>query len=435
MTRTSCHGTLPRLTRPQLPTLEVRLSRNMQEPQPANPRRSLALAPLAACLLLSPAPVASALQAAIPPRGVAAPSTGAANPSSLSIDPSQVEAGIERHLVEKLEARYEKMLRDAKERDDQIREQLTVILDATAGGLAAAGLLFAVLAVFGFRGISQLRNERKKAIKERKKVKRLKRDIDRIILAHVKASIERAWSGLETQFHSLPEIGDQQRLSGSARLPIAAEEKQAYEETDLLLVLGDKLDALGSAEKATTYFNRLATFWWASGDWARATARSRRALEISPTSFAALVVYAKGQMDRSSRLPAAETRTKLLLLAEAERLLTRARLLKPEESAQLNHKLGWISDERGDFPRAAELYRRALSEQLTPEVRARYGYDLACTLCRDGQLQEALEVLEPIINLDDNRRLAAIDPDFEPLRQSALHKVQFAALVVSPNSP
>ncbi|HEV3458144.1 MAG TPA: hypothetical protein VHG32_16380 [Thermoanaerobaculia bacterium] len=321
------------------------------------------------------------------------------------------------------------MLREAKEGDSQLRDQMTLILNAATLGLTAALFLLAVLSVVGWREISQLRGERTKALQEREAVQELRRGIDQHILAHVKSSIEKAWSGMDSQFDKLPQLGDQRRLAGSDPEPVSAEMKQAYEETDVLVVLGDKLDALGTATRATDYFNRLARFWWGTGDWARGAARSKRAIEIDPVSFRAQVAYAVGLMDRSSRLPAQEMRTKLLLLAEAERLLLKAKLLKPEEGPHLFHKLGWIYDEQGDFTRAAEAYSKALSGTLAPELTGRYGYDLACTLCKNNQLQEALETLTPIIDLDDNRRLAAIDPDFELLRQSATLKERFAALV------
>ncbi len=402
------------------------------------------------------------LAGAAPPPAASAGPTGAGHlaPQAVEgfsggpLDPSRFAPGIERQIVERLDSRYEKILRGANEEDGRLREQMTLILDGTTFALTVILFILAVLAFAGIREFRQViktqrdaaarmvasseqaAQETKKildeAALETQKVRDLSAGLDQRILEHVKGSIEKTWSGLMLHFDQLPTIGDKQRLAGSAPDLVSPEARQAYEEADLLVVLGDKLGSLGGAEKATTYFNHLARFWWGVEDWARATARSRRAIELAPTCFDAYLTFAIGLMDRSDRPPAPDTATKLRLLAEAEWLLATARELKPEEAAQIVHRLGWIADEKGNFARAADLYANALTGQLTPELQGRIGYDLACAQCKLGQLQEAIDTLKPIIDLDDNRRLAATDPDFENLRQSSTLKVHFANLIAVP---
>jgi tetratricopeptide (TPR) repeat protein len=316
-------------------------------------------------------------------------------------------SAVEPQLIERLDSRYEKMLREARTKaDDRFRDYMSYVLAAATVVLTALALIFVALVVLGFREIRKLKRERRKVVK-------LRRDLDEHIVVHIKHSIEKSVE--RTAFENLPPLGDPTQLAGT-HVSVPPEIRLPYEETDAMVVLGDKLDALGDADKATGYFNRLAAYWWKAGDWARGAARSKRAIEISPTSAMAYVVYATGLMDRSSQTT--DLPTKLQLLADAERHLQTARTLTPENRAVFLRKLGWIYDERQDFPRAIEYYRRALRERLDPPTRARYRYDLACTLCKAGYLQEALDELRHIIALNDNWKLASRDPDFKNLRNS-----------------
>jgi tetratricopeptide (TPR) repeat protein len=347
--------------------------------------------------------------------------------------PAQPASTIERQLIERLDSRYEKVLHEAAARGDRFRDYITFILAAATLVLAALGAMFVILAAVGFREIRQLTE--------------LRRGLDDHIVAHIKKSIQMAWSGLDSTFGQLPPLGDSSQLAGREEA-FSPELRLPYEETDALVVLGDKLDALGGADKGTYYFNHLAEYWWRVGDWARGAARSERAIAISPTSHTAYEVYAIGLMNRSSGITIAEIRTKLQLLAEAERLVRLAWQLNPairpgilhspariyhhlgrifNAQGWVYHSLGWIYDERRDLARAIEFYRMALRERLAPAFRARYRYDLACALCKAGQLQEALAELRPIIALENSWQLALTDPDFENLRRFTAP--QFEALI------
>jgi tetratricopeptide (TPR) repeat protein len=350
------------------------------------------------------------------------PPAASGQPAKQPLELIETPFRIEQQLTERLDTKYEKMLREAKERDDQLREQMSCLLTTTTYWTAILGLAITLLAIAGFREIYQIH-------KERKKVEELRHDLDRHIVGHIKTSIEAAWSGLGSQFEKLPPLGDKRRLAGSRPEAVSRENRLPYEETDTLVVLGDRLDALGGSDKATVYFSQLADFWWVVGDWARGAARSRRALEIGPTSYQAHLGYATGIMAQSSRLGSLEIKSKLLLLAEAERLLVRARQLRPGPDPSIQHKLGWIYDERGDFNKATEAYRVAMREAITPDSKARYGYDLACALAKTGRIEEALNELRPIIALQENWNLAQTDPDLQGLRQSQEHKDEFAALI------
>ncbi len=313
------------------------------------------------------------------------------------------------------------MLSEAKAADDSIREQLSLMLNVIAVGLAFVGVIISLLGVWGFVEVRKVKQIREEA-------KELTQNIEKHILAQVKTAIETAWSGLEPLFEELPLVGDDSQLASAPTPSISPDFALQWEEADALVTLGDKLNALGTPQKATAYFVRLADYWWVVESWPRATSRSQRAIALSPTSAEAHLAYATGLLNRARREQ--EAKIKLQVLADAERYLLTARRLKVANEALVLHHLGWTYDEREDYPKAIEYYRSALRiKNIPPESQAKYGYDLACTLAKAGQLREALDELKPIMSLEENWRLAETDADFDNIRNSPTEASELAKII------
>jgi len=335
--------------------------------------------------------------------------------------PTNAVSEIENTISEKLDSKYERMLNDAKSGDDRIREQLSIMLDGIMYGLAVLGTIISVLVIWGFVEIKNVRKVRESA-------EELTLNIDKHIISQVRTAVEKDWGVLETLLNELPHISDEAKLANTPPSKVPSELALAYEEADSLIVLGDKLNAIGNPEKASSYFVKLARYWWVSESWPRATARSKRAIEINPTSPHAHWEYGIGLLNRVGREK--EAAIKLPLLIEAESYIHAAKRLKIDDESKVFNKLGWIYDERRDYTSAIYYYGKALeSATLSQSKRAKYGYNLACSLAKTGSLKESLRVLEPIMALEDNWRLAESDPDFESLRQTEDTRGLFQELI------
>jgi tetratricopeptide (TPR) repeat protein len=332
-----------------------------------------------------------------------------------------ISSAVESTVSDKLTTKYETMLNEAKAADDQVREQLKLVLDAISTGLVILGTVISILVAWGFSEIAKVKKTRKDA-------ENLTRDVNKYILSQVKLAIERDWAVLGPLLDQLPPISDEDALVNAPPRVIQPEQALAYQEADSLIVLGDKLNAISDPENASGYFVKLAHYWWAIHDWPRAASRSKRAIEISPTSPQAYWEYGAGALNRAS--VETDMALKLSLLRDSERCILTAQRLKIEDDSGVSYKLGCIYDTREDHDSAISCYKQALEDKNLPgQKRAKYGYNLACSLSKAGALQEAIAVLRPIIAQEKNWLLAQEDPDFDNLRNSDAAKLELGRLI------
>jgi tetratricopeptide (TPR) repeat protein len=100
----------------------------------------------------------------------------------------------------------------------------------------------------------------------------------------------------------------------------------------------------------------------------------------------------------------------------AGRELNTAEKLGANKAAVL-HWLGWICDERQDYAKAIIYYRQAIAASGASEPNTNdYKYDLACSLAKAGQLQDALNILREVASVDKNWESIPEDEDFDKIR-------------------
>jgi tetratricopeptide (TPR) repeat protein len=181
---------------------------------------------------------------------------------------------------------------------------------------------------------------------------------------------------------------------------------------------------------------RAGIYWQVNREYEKAIANLERALELDPSSAEAHRALGQTLSYRAAEMPA-DSDARPSMLERAEKLVRDAIRLAGSETASALHDLAWIFDERGDLAAASEQYRRALAvagaesreNDLTP-----LRYNLACSLAKMKQLEEALAELRPVLQ-DPWRgeiwRWAEKDPDFDNLRTAPGVREQFATLIAA----
>jgi tetratricopeptide (TPR) repeat protein len=322
----------------------------------------------------------------------------------------------------RLDEKHERYLAQAEKREAELREQMTLMMTVIGDVLTALAVILVFLGAWGLVEMRKLRRLRREAEK-------LISDPDAHIRNVVRSAIDSTWSGLEGLFRQLPPFGGGRRLATDPKPMIAPAVALEYEDMDILILLGERLNAIGDAKKSARYLRALAKYWWTKEDWPRGASRSKRAIARNPVSARAHLEYANGLAYRASREP--DPRLKIDLLTEAEREVRVAMgLARRTRPACFLHKLGWIHDERGEYIEAADLYRRAIQDRgLTPEQRADYRYDLACALTKAGRLGAAIDELRLVLAVGENWRLAQDDPDLKALRESSSTRAEFKRII------
>jgi tetratricopeptide (TPR) repeat protein len=188
-----------------------------------------------------------------------------------------------------------------------------------------------------------------------------------------------------------------------------------FEEGDVLTVVAYNNNSIEKSKLAKP-FTALGYYWRLVENYPRAIARFRRALEIDPSEIQAY----RGLSGTLYNLAADVARDPLeseQFLDEAEKLCKRALEIASSDSGVL-FDLGWVLDERKNYEGAVSILRKAQS--LDPEQkRPNISYNLACSLSKWGKphLNEAIDELKKVIDKDNNRKRAAVDPDFQNLRE------------------
>ncbi|MDB5690554.1 MAG: hypothetical protein JWL91_2430, partial [Sphingomonas bacterium] len=99
----------------------------------------------------------------------------------------------------------------------------------------------------------------------------------------------------------------------------------------------------------------------AAGDWAAALADLRAAAKLAPDQAVVLNYLGYAQLERRENL------------AEAEKLIERASVLKPDDAA-ITDSLGWTYYIRGDLPKAIPMLERAVAgEPAEPTINEHLG--------------------------------------------------------------
>lgn len=349
-----------------------------------------------------------------PPNHISDRKEEAGMPAVLPSDVAVMSAGIESDISAKLDDKYEKLLRDAKSADDQIRDQLSLIINFTIVVLTVAALSFAMLAFVGWN----LKKDAKKLVDDAKsdadevlrKARAAQQDADGIrgkIDEYVRKGVGQlvtdvVWDQLRVTFSKLPPIKPEMPLASAPPLVLSPAIVMEHEEADTLLVLLDKIDALVvDPATAAGYFMKLARFWWIRRDWPHAMARSKRATTIVPDSAEAHYKY--GICLSKVAFHQKELGAKLRCLADAERELLLAQRLGDDRSIVI-YDLGWIYDERESYEEAIATYERAIARALidNPTLPPTIEYNIACSLAKAHRLDESLERLARCIDLKNN---------------------------------
>lgn len=201
---------------------------------------------------------------------------------------------------------------------------------------------------------------------------------------------------------------------------LSLEERARLEDADKTLGAWDQLRIAGNPTELATYFTKAALYWLYYGDYERAVERVERAVALDPSS-----AYAREQLGQTLSYLGADTLSdspeKAKLLHRALHELERAKEMQgPNPRAETLHALAWTYDELANYRMAAGYYRQARAQVRGQEDAEIYTYNLACTLTKAGEFNDALSELKAIMNRGDLMLWAARDPDFKNLRASSL---------------
>jgi Flp pilus assembly protein TadD len=165
------------------------------------------------------------------------------------------------------------------------------------------------------------------------------------------AEAEKTAAGADASISDLSRLGD---LLGDLDRP-----KEAAEAYTRALALIDKDPAL--APSRWTVLMLRGGVLDATGDWAAARADLRAAAKLAPDQAVVLNYLGYAQLERRENL------------AEAEKLIERASVLKPDDAA-ITDSLGWTYYIRGDLPKAISTLERAVvGEPAEPTINEHLG--------------------------------------------------------------
>jgi tetratricopeptide (TPR) repeat protein len=184
-----------------------------------------------------------------------------------------------------------------------------------------------------------------------------------------------------------------------------------FEEADILVVIADNNNSVEKSDLVEPFIT-LGFYWRTVGNLERAIARFFRALELRKDDLRAR----RGLCGALYNLAAATERGPLKneLLDQAQTQCDEAQKLDGR-NPRVWFDQGWILDERGDYEKAVEAYRRAQTLDFNNEW-PNSTYNLACSLAKWGRLAAALDELKKVLALENNWQDALDDPDLQALR-------------------
>jgi len=184
-----------------------------------------------------------------------------------------------------------------------------------------------------------------------------------------------------------------------------------FEEADILVVIADNNNSVEKRDLVEPFIT-LGYYWRLVRNHERAIARFYRAVELRSDDLSAR----RGLCGALYNLAAAERGPlKNELLNQAQKQCDEAQKLDGH-NPRVWFDQGWIFDERGDYEKAVEAYRRAQTLDFNNEW-PNSTYNLACTLAKWGRLAVALDELKKVLGVENNWEDALDDPDLQALRE------------------
>ncbi len=335
-------------------------------------------------------------------------------------------------------------------------------LSALALGLQILGGAAALLALFGFKEIRDLRKLREQAqgavdearrkaeaataktIAAEQAARGASETVRRLAeqahenLGRIRGAALHAMEEVDRAFVMLPEleVGRDARAEPPA---VPADISLAFEDADPFLVLCDRLGLFEDRRKTAAHLRKIGRYWRIVGNFPRSLARIKRAVALAPDEGEnhLLLGQTLARQAARDRLPADEKR-KTLEHARSAIHVASAKLGR--EDVTTLRELAWISYEQGAFADAAEAFKRARDEDRQAverrgaEIDWRLTYNLASSLAQAGQHHDGLTELEAIISAC--REHASSDPAFDPWRQPPWNE-RFLGLLgaVGPDRP
>lgn len=234
-------------------------------------------------------------------------------------------------------------------------------------------------------------------------------------------SLSEAWGDIDRAFEKLPRLETSLVSDEPAIPPLIA---SVFEDCDVTLLVCDQLRIPAEALKSAAHFVKLAGFWRKAEKFPRALARWERARELAPlnptifremalTLAAWAAVQPEGPPSAADRLASAMEK-----MEEAEKLQEDGPDLKNLEAR------AWILDEQGNFEKAAAALRqarnldRAQAQQQGRSQNEKLSYNLACSLAKAGNFEEALTALAEVIHREPYWQQAKKELDFQKLRET-----------------
>ena len=359
------------------------------------------------------------------------------------------------HEIERLRAELERLRADVTTRDNEraqsdsgrIIDLMDTFLSWLAVVLTVAGLVFGALTGVGFwefKKIEQARREAHKNVRDAQialadadisrreaqsalaAAEQSRRQAERALTEAQEASsnivaqhdrLKTGFGGIRNHFRSLRRAEQDTVLGQPPPVP-SQDEQVLFEDSDVLLVVCDRLGILLADEQSSNDFLQLARYWRLRKNYPRAFARITRAHDIAKDYFRPLLHHAKTlalQAELDIRNPDERQRT----LREAERYARDAAALEPAGGWESLEELAWILHSLERWEEALAAYREARNRCEAKNGRdanwRTITYNLCCALAAVGHVDDALKELAEIIDEDENWIDVRDDLEFRPL--------------------
>jgi len=334
-----------------------------------------------------------------------------------------------------LQRRIERLERDEAGARDQISGILAHVSEHL-DFISVYGTIAAVLAgILGFMGAVEIYRSRALRQQADDLIKTAKDGATHV--EQLRASLVNAWGKLDIR--SLPDVYAKSYIARVHHPSFAAEQRALWRDIDTVLSVADRLGIEVDKATSSENFTKLCRFWRLAEQYERAILRGRRAVELDPKNDRAhwQLSYALSYYCNASRESLDQTRRDAML---EEAIFFGRRAHSLQTTAQALDAIGWALDEQGLHRRASEFFARARDLEATRAKKEggtpdeTYGYNLACSLCRAGDLNEALAALRSVLGSETDLDAVSKDPDLAALKESAEHRQIFSALLADTRS-
>jgi tetratricopeptide (TPR) repeat protein len=375
----------------------------------------------------------------------------AAQEPPASEDPPQEESGqavpsaaqhqemmvsLEESVRRELSVDREALLKDIRRTQDELYQTNDRVISLMQGFLGLLALLIAVLAFIGTMEYLKVKRlgetaeeEFNNALESIKKAEKISIEITRM-----RENLASAWGNLDKVFARLSEKTEIEKawVVGSARPRIDPLIHAEFEDSDQLLIIGDHMGLFTDDKRTSDGFVKLAKFWRAHGDYARAILRLQRAIELDDRNSRAYQERGNTLALQVATGQISEERGNERLV-DAVESIRKAKAIQRRFTSETAYALAWIYDEMREFDKAIFYYKKARDCERAEEQKGKKAtkypitYNLACSLAKKGNFNNALDELALVI--DKNWEAAAEDPDFAKLKGSPEHAKRLDDLV------